>query len=249
MRMRHYISLSLAALLLFFAPISTPAQGLVPDSFAGWSCNGRSSFNPAQPLQIASQTASPAGNDVLAEYGFVAGEQCEYTRSSEKLGVQVYRMKDPSGAYGLFSYMRGSDLPHGTLTDHSAVGSSQGLALDGNLLLDIRGTALTTREKDLKALVAAVKPQAEEGPLPSLPDEMPMKGMVERSDHYHLGPVSFFQFVPVASGDWLGFSQGAEAESARYKSEGREVTLLLADFPTPQTAAKKLVELQDRKST
>src|ERR1700685_3848439 len=147
MRMRHYISLSLAALLLSFAAISTPAQGLVPDSFAGWSCNGKTSFNPAQPSQIASQTASSAGNDVLAEYGLVAGEQCEYTRGSEKLGVQVYRMKDPSGAYGLYSYMLTADLQHGTLTDHSAVGASRGLALDGNLLLDIRGTALTTREK------------------------------------------------------------------------------------------------------
>jgi uncharacterized protein DUF6599 len=244
MQMRHYLCLCLVSVFFLFASTSTPAQGVIPDSFAGWSCNGKTSFNPSQPAQIASQTASSAGNDVLAEYGFLAGEQCEYTRGSEKLGVQVYRMKDPSGAYGLYSYMRGSDLPHGSLTDHSAVGASRGLALDGNLLLDIRGTELTRREKDLKALVAAVKPHAEEGPLPSLLDEMPAKGMVERSDHYHLGPASLFQYVPVASGDWLGFSQGAEAESARYRSEGHEVTLLLADFPTPQTAAKKLVELQ-----
>src|SRR6202050_4670792 len=154
MRMRHYISLSLAALLLSFAAISTPAQGLVPDSFAGWSCNGRSSFNPAQPSQIASQTASSAGNDVLAEYGFVAGEQCEYTRGSEKLGVQVYRMKDPSGAYGLYSYMPPADLPHASISEHSAVGPLRALALDGNLLLDVRGSELPRREKDLKALVA-----------------------------------------------------------------------------------------------
>jgi hypothetical protein len=68
--------------------------------------------------------------------------------------------------------------------------------------------------------------------------------MVERSDHYVLGPVTLNQFVPLSSGDWLGFSQGAEAESARYRTGGHELTLLLADFPTPQTAAKKLVELQ-----
>ena len=244
MRTRHYISLSLAALLLSFAAISTRAQGLVPDSFAGWSCNGRSSFNPAQPSQIASQTASSAGNDVLAEYGFVAGEQCEYTRSSEKLGVQVYRMKDPSGAYGLYSYMLTADLPHGALTEHSALGSSRALVLDGNLLLDIRGTDLPRREKDLKALVADVKHHAEEGPLPTLPDEMPAEGMIERSDHYLLGPAALYQFLPVASSDWLGFSQGAEAESARYRKEGRELTLLLVDFPTPQTAAKRLLDIQ-----
>jgi hypothetical protein len=244
MKMRHYLYFWLALLFLLFTSTSTPAQGVIPDSFAGWNCNGKTSFNPAQPSQIASQTASSAGNDVLAEYGFVAGEQCEYTRASEKLGVQVYRMKDPSGAYGLYSYMRTADLPHGTLTEHSAAGPSRALALYGNLLLDIRGTQLARWEKDLKSLVAAVKTHAEEGPLPTLPDEMPTKGMVERSDHYVLGPSTLYQFVPVAAGDWLGFSQGAEAEAARYKMEGHEVTLLLVDFPTPQTAAKRLVELQ-----
>ena len=241
---RHYISLSLVAILLSFTAISTFAQAVIPDSFAGWSCNGRSAFNPAQPSEIASQTPSSVGNNVLAEYGFVAGEQCEYTRASEKLGVQVYRMKDPSGAYGLYSYMRTADLLHGGLTEHSALGPSRALALDGNLLLDIRGTDLPKKEKDLKALVADVKLHAEEGPLPSLPDEMPSQGMVEKSDHYLLGPATLYQFVPVATNDWLGFSQGAEAESARYSAEGHELTLLLVDFPTPQTAAKKLAELQ-----
>jgi len=244
MLMRHYLSIFLAIVVLSVAAASTPAQAVIPDSFAGWSCNGRSSFNPAQPSQIASQTASSAGNDVLAEYGFVAGEQCEYTRGSEKLGVQVYRMKDPSGAFGLYSYMRTADLPNATLNEHSALGPTRALALDGNLLLDIRGAELPKREKDLRALVADVKLHAEEGPLPSLPNELPVKGMVERSDHYLLGPATLYQFVPVASNDWLGFSQGAEAVSARYRMEGHEVTLLLVDFPTPQTAAKKLAEVQ-----
>src|ERR1700734_2859726 len=136
MRMRHYLYLCLVSALLLLVTTSTPAQGVIPDSFAGWNCNGKTSFNPAQPAQIVSQTASSVGNDVLAEYGFVAGEQCEYTRGPEKLGVQVYRMKDPSGAYGLYSYMRTADLPHGTLTDHSVLGPLRALALDGNLLLD-----------------------------------------------------------------------------------------------------------------
>src|SRR5580704_18726740 len=149
MRMRHYLYLCLVSVFLLLVTTSTPAQGVIPDSFAGWTCNGKTSFNPAQPSQIASQTASSAPKDVLAEYGFLAGEQCEYTRGAEKLGVQIYRMKDPSGAYGLYSYMRGSDLPPGSLTDHSAVGASRGLALDGNLLLDIRGTELTKRGNDL----------------------------------------------------------------------------------------------------
>jgi hypothetical protein len=73
---------------------------------------------------------------------------------------------------------------------------------------------------------------------------LPTKGFIDRSDKYILGPVTLNQFFPVSQNDWLGFSTGAEAEVARYHVDGRELNLLIADFPTPQTAQKKLNELQ-----
>ena len=73
---------------------------------------------------------------------------------------------------------------------------------------------------------------------------LPTKGFIDRTDKYVLGPSTLNQFFPLADGDWLGFSQGAEAETAKYRVNGHELDLVIADFPTPQTAAEKLTELQ-----
>ena len=153
-------------------------------------------------------------------------------------------MKDPSGAFGMYSYLRSPDLPRADVTDHSVMSRERALVLDGSLVLDIRGADLQRWSGDLNALVAAVNPKAEQGPLPTISEHLPTKGFIERSDKYVLGPVALNQFFPVNSNDWLGFGTGAEAEVARYHVDGRELNLLLADFPTPQTAQKKLAQLQ-----
>ena len=70
--------------------------------------------------------------------------------------------------------------------------------------------------------------------------------MIERSDHYILGSVALKRYFPLTEGDWLGFSHGAEAETAQYKLNGRDVTFLIADYPTPQIAADELRRLQEQ---
>jgi hypothetical protein len=234
--MRRQIVFIASVILLSALP--SFAQGILPDSFAGWNGSAGTAFTPSR--------AGGPGNGAAAanEYGFVAGEQRSYSRGADSLEVALYRMKDPSGAYGEYSYLRTSDMPHANLAEHSAMSPDHALALAGNLVLEIRGRELSKFETDLKVLVAAAASHAEEGLLPLLRDHMPQVGMIERSDHYILGPVVLNEFVAVSSGDWLGFSQGAEVETARYKLNGREVTLLIADFPTPQTAQKRLAELE-----
>ena len=83
MRMRHYLYLCLISAFFLFASTSTPAQGLIPDSFAGWSCNGKTSFNPAQPAQIASQ-ALPR-TDELCVKGW-----CNVYRSADYVGRYLW---------------------------------------------------------------------------------------------------------------------------------------------------------------
>jgi hypothetical protein len=231
----------LAAVLVFVAAPAF-AQDALPRAFAGWDANGRSSFNPTK--DAADKNPAPA--QVVVEYGFFSGEQCGYVHNSETLNIQLYRMKDPSGAYGLYSYLRTPDLPHADLAEHSAMSRDHALVLVGNLVLDVRGSDVSKSSADLKALVAAVAPHSDQGLLPTLPQRLPANGMVERSDHYILGPAALVQFLPIGSDDWLGFSQGAEAEVAKYRLGGHDESLLIVDFPTPQTAQKKLAEWQKR---
>jgi hypothetical protein len=235
-KIQPFIVVSLA--WLFVATIPAFAQSVLPASFGGWAAGSI----PSAPDADLLKTAAP--NTVAQEYGLVSTERTTYTRGKDALNVRLYKMKDPSGAFGLYSYLRLPEMAHAEPGDHSVISRERALLLDGNLVLDVNGTDLPKVGKDLNTLVEAVTPKAEQGPLPSLSEHLPVTGFVDRSDKYVLGPVALNQVFPVSADDWLGFSHGAEAEVAKYKVNGRDMALLIADFPTPQVAQKRLVDLQ-----
>jgi hypothetical protein len=242
--MRFTIGLFAAA--LFLPAVSTYAQGILPSSFGNWSGNVQAGLAPPVIQSSDSATANVAALQEAArrEYGFVSGENADYRRGSEEMRVNLYKMKDPSGAYGLYSYLRATDMPRADFTEHSSISREHALVLTGNLVVEVAGKDLPKNGSALKALVAAVAPHAETGLLPTIGDRIPTKGFIDRTDKYVLGPSTLNQVFPLADGDWLGFSQGAEAETAKYRVNGHEVNLVIVDFPTPQTAAKRLAELQ-----
>lgn len=179
----------------------------------------------------------PASVAILREYGAAGIEQADYARENGHLLVTLYRMGDPSGAYGLFSYLRTDDMQPGSgLGDSSAVSAKRALILHGNLLLDASGDDISAVSSDLAALASAVTPRAETGPYPTLGSHLPKQGLEANSARYVLGPLALHEFFPLAEGDWAGFYGDAEAEVAQYGAQGRRVTLLLLDFPTPQAA-------------
>ncbi len=244
--MRFTVVLFLATLV--FAALPAHAQGILPGSFGGWSGNVQAGLAPSVPPNgdAANANATALQEAARREYGFFSGENADYTRGPEEMRVNLYKMKDPSGAYGLYSYLRATDMPHADLTEHSSMSREHALVLVGNIVFEVTGKDLPKNRSALKALVAAVAPHAESGLLPTIGDRIPTEGFIDRTDKYVLGPSTLNQVFPLADGDWLGFSQGAEAATAKYRVNGHELNLVIADFPTPQTAAKKVVELQKK---
>src|SRR5246500_3043151 len=242
--MRHALGLFLA--VLFLAALPASAQGILPGSVGGWSGSIQAGIAP--PLfknsDLATVNVADPKEAARREYGFVSGENAEYKRGSAEMRVNLYKMKDPSGAYGLYSYLRTTDMPHANFTEHSSMSREHALVLIGNIVVEVTGKELPKNGAALKALVADVTPHSESGLLPTIGDRIPTKGFIDRTDKYILGPSTLNQFFPLADGDWLGFSQGAEAETAKYRVNGHEIDFVIADFPTPQTAAKRLAELQ-----
>lgn len=234
------------AALLFLANLPASAQTTLPDSFAGWTASSKGDLQPAAVYNgdhVGSMMAERSAA-ALKEYGFVSGEQGTYVRGADSLEIKLYKMKDASGAYGQYFYLGTPDLVTSSLADYSAMSPNRALVLDGNLVLDIRGRDLPKLKPDLKSLAAYVAPHAQQGGFPTLLRHMPKKGKIEGTDYYVLGPSVLYQLAPISQDDWLGFSQDTEAELAKYRVEGHEVTLVIADFPTPQLATKKLADLQ-----
>jgi hypothetical protein len=236
--LRFSALLFLLAGVITFAGVAR-AQGVLPGSFAG-----RSGERSGAQLQSLDGFTVPSAS-VLKEYELGSIEAQTYTAASGSYKVLVYKMKDPTGAYGLYSYLRSGDMERADAAAHSSMSNERALVLVGNLVIEARGKDLQKHGADLNALVAAVKPKSAGGPLPQLTEHLPVKGFVDRSDKYVLGPVVLNEFFPIAEkDDWLGFYAGAEAEVAKYRVNGRELTLVLADFPTPQSAQKRLSDIQ-----
>lgn len=239
MRCRLCLSAALAMVLAVLAlglPAAgqSSAQSLLPSSFAGWTQSNNSAFSPQ--AGIAATAAS--------DYGFSSGTQATYSHGSDQINVTLYKTKDASGGYGEYTLLRTPDMLQGDLAQYCAISGDHALVLVGNIVMDIHGEELPGKSAQLRSLVAAVAPHAEQTALPSLLSELPEKGLILSTEHYIVGPAVLNQFFPVPMGDSLGFANGAEAELAKYRVRGREVTLLIVDYPTPQSAAAHLKALQ-----
>lgn len=241
--MRRFVLFLLTG--FFLASACASAQQTLPSSFAGWTQSGIQAFTAAGVPAANGGAATDAGA-AAAEYGLAGGEQATYTEGADTLSVTLYKMKDPTGAYGEYSYQRAPGMQRAELTDHSSIGGERALALTGNLVLDVQGKNLPARAADLKALVNGIGRQAQDGPLPTLWQRLPEKGVVQASDRYILGPRTLDQFFPGGVGGSIDFSTGAEAEVARYRVNGGEATLLLVDFPTPQMAEGAIANLKKK---
>lgn len=244
--MSRFSSFLFAALLL--TPPCASAQQILPHAFARWTQASDGAFAPseAQGASNARVDATSGGANAAREYGFASGEHASYTQGSQTLDVTLYKMKDPSGAYGEYSYQRVPGMERANLTDHSSITPDRALVLTGNLVVDIQGKDLKAHAADLKALVTAVGQHGQEGPLPTLWQDLPQENVVEGTDRYILGPQTLDQLFPGGLGGSVDFSRGAEAEVAKYRLGGHDATLLIVDFPTPQMAESMLRDIQKK---
>ncbi len=117
MKLRTRIALAIALLTALCS--AATAQQFLPKSFAGWTQTGDVK-TLRQPEQA--DAAYPA---VLREYGFTESETVTYTRADGRtLTVKATQFKDATGAYGAFTFYRGSGDEDRTDRDQGSVGQS-----------------------------------------------------------------------------------------------------------------------------
>lgn len=238
------LSSLLCFLLLLTGASSAFPQGILPSSVAGWnSVAPQASPTPGASLQNLQQIAG-ASAAALAEYEVQSAEARTYSRGSNSFTAVAYSFKSTAGAYGAYSFLRTPDMAPANLTQHSSISSGRALALTGNLVLQFTGKNLRKDDDEIELLVAEAGGHAHWGAYPALPQRLPTQNLILRSDHFVWGPVALRQFLPLAPGDWLGLSKGAQAALARYRLDGREATFVVVDYPTPQMAAAQFEQLQ-----
>lgn len=226
------------ACALFFVLLGTSAQAQLPTSFSSWE--GKS-FQPITADRLAQFAGSDAA--LVREYGFVSGERREYAKADAKVGVTLWKMKDVSGGFGLYTFYRDVGTASLDAGDRVAIWPNRLLVQHGPYLLDAQGSSLTMG--DAKALLANLPTvHQDESQMPSLPAFLPEKDLIPQSAKFVVGPVAFGRLEKNIPASAIGFDLGAEAETAEYREDGSNVHLLLVGYPTPQLASKKLRSFQ-----
>jgi hypothetical protein len=234
--MRRYWILPAFFLCTLSPAANAASKGpILPHAFGDWKAPMVNSFTPQN-----AELVTPTQAAVLREYGLAGIEQADYVQGKARLQATLYNMQDSTASYGAFTFLRTPEMHSAGVGDYSDVTATRALILRGNLLLEIRGENLAVMTADLAALQSAVAVRAEMGPYPSLDLHLPKDGLTPNSQRYMVGPQALHALLPIASGDWAGFSHGAEAALGRYRLNREEATLLLVDFPTPQAAASEL---------
>src|ERR1700722_3408333 len=157
--MRRLLRIYLVMLCLAAAAHSAAAQGLLPSTFAGWTAAGPSTPLPPAGLDPLLGADTPA----FREYIVKSVEQRSYTQGSQSTSVTLYRLRDPSSAYGAYTFLRNDSLTPADLGSYASLSADRALIVVGEMLMDVTVPAKQARptDADLKQLAQAMDKRAD----------------------------------------------------------------------------------------
>ena len=220
--------------------LSVP-RPLLPDSFAGWESTG--------PLKtvIDSAQADSANAAALKEYGFQSAAMVSYKKGGETLSVRAMRFGDLSGAYGAYSYYRGSGWPKEDIGSGAASNNNRVLFWRGDVMVDATFSHVSPMSgSELRELANQLPvPVGTKALAPPILATLPKGALDGQSTHYAVGPASYAGAGGVLPPELVGFDRGAEAATAGYSLRSGPAVLTLIDYPTPQMAAAQETKIRD----
>lgn len=242
--MNRLLNVCLLSLCLLIVTHPAGAQDRLPAGFAGWNSSGQSTAIPLAALDpILGQDSTP-----FREYIVKSVEQRAYTQGNQSATVTLYRLRDPSSAYGAYTFLRNDTMTDGTLGSYSSASRDRALIVVGEMVADVTVPANQARpaDADLKQLAEVLDKKADHTPYPFIGEHLPEKGRVKNSERYVIGPLSLAHFVPLGTDDWMGYDYSAESILARYQVGPNDETLIITSYPTQQVAAKKFAGMLRR---
>src|SRR5579872_2238559 len=120
----------LRQLVLVVAGVLPLGAAILPDQIGDFAKSETKALAPQDPA-------------LYREYGFVASEQAQYTapdkQSSKRFAISAWRMRDSTGALGLFEARRPADAAQGKLSALSAKTPDGAIFAYGNYVFQVSG--------------------------------------------------------------------------------------------------------------
>ena len=181
----------------------------------------------------ANQISALPDADIYSEYGLQRISKRVYAKGKVKATVEIFEMGVISGAYGLFTFQRGHLQPN---THEFYV---------GRYLVRI-SNAPPSAVPD-QSLVEAIKPNliGEAGQFPFLPSHLPEQDKIVGSEKYIVGPTALSNlnnFGVLKS--VINFDGGVEVVTADYRNGNEQMSLIIIEYHTPQSASDGYARIQ-----
>ena len=122
--MRRLLRICLGLLCFVVAAFPAAAQGILPSTFAGWTAAVPSAAIPPTGLDplLGPDTAA------FREYVVRSLEQRSYTQGAQTASVTLYRLRDPSSAYGAYTFLRNGALSAAIRAQRMTCSGSAGMS-------------------------------------------------------------------------------------------------------------------------
>lgn len=178
----------------------------------------------------AEESAILPDADIHAEYELLARAHRNYAAGKNKATVEIFAMRFASGAYGLFTFNRGSNAPQ------------QQEFYKGRYLVRITSD-IPVDNLFVEALKQIIP--ADAGELPVLPSHLPEQNKIAATEKYLVGPAAVARLAKFSGLEQvISFSGGAEAVTADYQNGSGRMSLLIVEYHTPQLATDAYARFQ-----
>jgi hypothetical protein len=176
----------------------------------------------------ADKIPEKADAKVLTEYGLQSITDRQYSNGKAKFTVEAFEMKYVSGAYGLWTFHRGSGGPSQVFNGRFVFrfsGADQ--AVIESVVLQLQGNLTSASES------------------PLLPTYLPEQSKILNSEKYLVGPEAVARISAISDlKDAVDFTGGTHAAVADYNNGNGKMSILLIEFTSPQFAADGLAKIQ-----
>ncbi len=216
-----------------------PADGAV----AGCARAGATEVYPGSELY----GLIDGGAELFLELGFERATVQRYACAGQEVSLELYRMRDPAAALGVYLMKCGRETPDPSLPARHTVGRVQLQLVRGELYLLATGEKATAGLRGallgLAGVTAGQVPAAVADPLAALPRE----GLVAGSERVIRGPYTLQAIVTLGEGDVLQLAaKEVTAIAGDYlDAAGARSSRIVADYPTPEGAAGAFANVRD----
>jgi len=219
---------ALSSILLLTAQDVQAQSNLLPDRLgADWRA-----VSPARVINGQRLSSLPDA-DVRKEYGLQRVISRAYTDGRIRASVEVFELNFISNAYGLFTFNRGQLPP-----------SSREFYRNRYV---VRVSKTAPDENFDQQIFEAMGPYliGGEGQLPTLPLHLPEADKIPESEKYIVGPAAFTKLKIFSElKDVINFDVGAEVTTADYRGGGGQMSLIIVEYYTPQSASDGHAQIQ-----